>query len=163
MAVKRKNAPAFAQYASFKKRLLSYLADSFILAIASFIVFVLLAKIMYNTKNFKTVLRGSDESIAFFYVMLLLVSIIITGYFYYVLFECSKWMATPGKKIFHLQMINQDGHKLSVYGASVRYLYRYLSYVMLLSGFLFSLIHKRRMTLHDYIAGCVCVQKEKAI
>ena len=39
---------------------------------------------------------------------------------YFLLFECSKWQATPGKKLLKLKVINFDGSRLSLWRSCVR-------------------------------------------
>ncbi len=98
--------------------------------------------------------RESTKYIAgFIFVPLLAVG----GWLYAALSESSRYRATVGKRIMHLQVVNADGEKLNFGQASVRHVMKFLSLFTLGIGFLMAAFTKRRQALHDLPNECLVI------
>lgn len=89
-----------------------------------------------------------------------IVGSLIWGLLYYPVFESSFAMATPGKVVCGLKLLTEDGKKLSLKTALIRYFFRYVSCLFLCLGFFLNLFTKKRQTLHDMVSGTIVVLKD---
>lgn len=83
---------------------------------------------------------------------------IIAGWLYFAIQESSVHQGTIGKRIFKLQVIDTTGKRISFLRATFRYLAKYISYALLLVGFLMMLWDKYNRTLHDRLCNTLIVK-----
>jgi uncharacterized RDD family membrane protein YckC len=83
----------------------------------------------------------------------------IISWLYFALQESSGWMATFGKRLMGLAVQGVDGRQLSFSRASIRWLGRWASGLLLGLGYMLALFTDKRQTLHDLLAGTVVVQR----
>lgn len=83
----------------------------------------------------------------------------VVSWLYFATQESSGWMATLGKRAMGLAVQGVDGQQLSFLRASVRWVSRLASGLVLGFGYLLALFTDKRQTLHDLIAGTVVVQR----
>lgn len=76
---------------------------------------------------------------------------------YYGLCESSEAMASPGKRAMGLQVLSQDGERLSFGQALVRWLFQAVT-VITLFGLATIWFTDRRQTLHDILSRTVVVR-----
>lgn len=81
------------------------------------------------------------------------------GVAYFVLMESSEKQATIGKMVFGLKVIDQDGKRLNLSKALIRYLSKFVSAIILLIGFIMAGFDSKKQALHDKIAGTFVVYK----
>ncbi|MCA9092576.1 MAG: RDD family protein [Planctomycetaceae bacterium] len=81
--------------------------------------------------------------------------------FYDVWQESSEHQATMGKSWFGLKVIDSDGDRLTKSVAVARHLAKYLSILTLGIGFMLAGITKKKLALHDMIAGTQVVREHK--
>ncbi len=77
---------------------------------------------------------------------------------YYVYFETSNKQATIGKSVMNLKVIKQNGDKLNVPDAIIRYFSKILSTFIFLIGYLMVIFDDKKRALHDRIAGTFVVK-----
>lgn len=83
----------------------------------------------------------------------------VISWLYFAAQESSGWMATLGKRAMGLAVQGVDGQQLSFSRASIRWVGRWASGLVMGFGYLLALFTARRQTLHDLIAGTVVVQR----
>jgi uncharacterized RDD family membrane protein YckC/Tfp pilus assembly major pilin PilA len=72
--------------------------------------------------------------------------------------ECGPHRATPGKRAFHLQVLHADYlDRISFLRASARFAGRYLSFALLMVGYLMQPFNRRKRALHDFLTSTVVV------
>lgn len=82
----------------------------------------------------------------------------IANAFYYIGFEASHLMATPGKLIFGLEVTDKKGKRLSIPRAAFRLFAKFISAAILGIGFFLPLILSKEQTLHDIISGSMVIK-----
>lgn len=80
---------------------------------------------------------------------------------YYAVWESSKSQATPGKMLFGLVVTDTEGVQISFLKATGRTLGKYLSAVTLLIGFIMAAFTEKKQALHDILAGCLVLKRER--
>ncbi|MFC5271959.1 RDD family protein [Adhaeribacter terreus] len=80
---------------------------------------------------------------------------LIIHWLYYALMESSVRQGTLGKIAMQIRVTDLDGHRISFWQATLRYIGKFLSVGLFFGGFLVALFNHRHQTLHDIIAGCV--------
>ena len=80
---------------------------------------------------------------------------------YWPLFESSPWLATPGKRLCRLKVVDMAGNRISFGRAFLRNIAKVLSFLPLGFGFLLACLTIRSQTLHDKIAGTVVLKRER--
>ena len=81
----------------------------------------------------------------------------VGGWLYAALSESSRYRATIGKRIMHLQVVTADGEKLNFGQASVRHVMKFLSLFTAGIGFVMAGFTKRRQALHDLPNDCLVI------
>ena len=78
---------------------------------------------------------------------------------YYGLFESSKWQATPGKRALRLYVTDLQGHRLTLWHASLRYFGRWISSLTFSVGYLMAGFTQKKQALHDILARCLVLRR----
>jgi uncharacterized RDD family membrane protein YckC len=81
---------------------------------------------------------------------------------YFVLFECSRFRATPGKLICGIIVVDLNGNRISFWRATARHFAKLLSIATLAIGFMMAGWTHRKQALHDKIAGCLVLRRVEA-
>lgn len=127
-------------YAGFWKRLLAYIVDFFVMlpvfAIFGFIIGALIGPID----------DGSSRLLA-----------ILMVWPYYAFSESSSWQGTVGKKVLGLKVTDMNGNSITFGKASVRFLSKIISGLILGIGYFMAAFTARKQALHDIIADCLVV------
>jgi tetratricopeptide (TPR) repeat protein len=84
---------------------------------------------------------------------------ILIGWVYYASFEASYLQATLGKRAFGIVVTNYANHKISFKIASLRYLGKLLSGVVLCIGYTMAAFTTQKRTLHDILSQTLVVRK----
>ena len=77
---------------------------------------------------------------------------------WYILFECSKWQATPGKRILKLEVTDTDGRQISFGRSFTRYICKIISVFTLGIGFFMAGWTKQKQALHDKMVNTLVVK-----
>ena len=83
----------------------------------------------------------------------------VISWLYFASQESSGWMGTVGKRVMGLAVQGVDGRQLSFTQASIRWVGRLASGMVLGLGYVLAGFNERRQALHDLIAGTVVVQR----
>ncbi len=124
--------PEQPRYAGFWIRLLAYILDA-----------IVLGAITYPLIRVLSSMGIGDSSSN-------ILSIAIS-WMYFVVFESSEWMASPGKKVLGLIVTDEQGKKISIGRATRRYLAKIVSGLILGIGFIMVAFTARKQGLHDKI------------
>jgi uncharacterized RDD family membrane protein YckC len=91
-----------------------------------------------------------------FWHVVLLYSVIklVILFFYYTLFEASKWQATPGKRLSKIRVTGLDSERISFGKSSIRFFSKILS-TQFLIGYIMIFLTKHKQGLHDLIAKTI--------
>jgi uncharacterized RDD family membrane protein YckC len=82
--------------------------------------------------------------------------VIVIGFLYYALFECSKWQATPGKMALRLRVTREDGSRIGIGRSMGRNAIRLANAIIWVIPFIFYIAvawTRRKQGLHDMLAG----------
>ncbi|MDG2088075.1 MAG: RDD family protein [Arenicellaceae bacterium] len=82
------------------------------------------------------------------------------SYGFFVSFWC-KGGQTLGMKSWHLRLVDTDGNPVSFKAANIRYVSAILSWALLGIGYLWILVDKDNLTLHDKLSGTRIVVLKK--
>ncbi|MBQ3149827.1 MAG: RDD family protein [Clostridia bacterium] len=81
----------------------------------------------------------------------------VLGAVYYIICEGGAWHATLGKKAMGIMVVDANGVGIDYGQATIRYLCRIVSGLILGIGFLIALFNDQRQTLHDKLANTYVV------
>lgn len=143
-------------YASWE-RIIAFLIDMLILAVPIALLIIAaygiegLTKLAEEADSESTM---STEDIVFSLSMGLLQMA------YFVGFETSRMMGTPGKKAIGLIVTDSNGQRLTVWRSVLRYIGKFLNNFILYAGYLLILFTPRRQGVHDMLAGTVVVKED---
>jgi uncharacterized RDD family membrane protein YckC len=124
-------------YAGFWKRVAALLADSIILIILSIPV----------------ALISLVESL----ILISYICSVLLYWLYFSLFESSRWMATPGKKLLGIKVTDLSGNRISFGRATGRYFAKFFSAIILGIGYLMAAFTSKKQALHDIIADTLVI------
>ena len=116
-------------YAGFGKRLLAYLIDGVIIGLA-----------------------GGILAVFFGYYFYLIFGWLL-GALYFILMEGGTWQATLGKRAMGLIVTDMNGDPISYGTATLRYLGKFVSSLILGIGYLMAAFTENHQALHDKIAS----------
>jgi len=84
---------------------------------------------------------------------------LVAWWLYYVLFETSKWQATPGKRALGLKVTDVNGVHIRFGRATGRFFAKPLSGAILGIGFVMAAFTKHKQALHDLLAGTLVLKR----
>lgn len=125
---------AVTEYAGFWRRLVAALIDGIILSIPTFFM---------GSTSVARVLG------------------VIVYWLYGALMESSSRQATLGKMALGIIVTDMNGDRISFGRASGRHFAKFISYIILLIGFLMAGFTEKKQALHDMIAGCLVTKGSK--
>ncbi len=145
------------RYGGFWIRLVAYLIDGILNNIIGVIVGVVLGIIVgLSSTSAATELTPSNV------FMLRIISFILsifTTWLYFALFQSSKYMATPGKMLFGLIVVDKEYNRLSFAKATGRFFATLVSTIILFIGFIMAAFTNKKRALHDMMAGTYVIYK----
>jgi uncharacterized RDD family membrane protein YckC len=158
---------AHPAYAGFWLRAVAFLIDRFILScifgvIASFYSGVLM---VFPGPNTQPVLAPTQSALQ--RLLLSLPHLTPAGFLlmflmmwtYYAFFEASSWQATPGKRVLKLYVTDLTGRPITFWRASRRYLFRLISEMAFMVGYIFAGFTEKKQALHDILASCLVLRR----
>lgn len=165
------NAAALEDYAGFWKRLAAFIIDTIILnavvlntlfkvviafkVIDTFFGLSVAEAVMKQELASSTSLMGLFTASIHFYNSTLLYSTLTTviTWLYFATLESSAWQATIGKLALGVRVTDFKGARISFARGLGRYAAKFVSYIILLIGFLMIAFTARKQGLHDFMAG----------
>jgi uncharacterized RDD family membrane protein YckC len=151
-----------SKYAGFWVRFVAIFIDYLIIGIVSTLVLVPLLT--------ATGIAGSsadygnmDEEflagmIAAFSGTMALINMVV-NWLYFALMESSSWQATLGKRAVGVIVVNENGARISFLTATIRYVGKIVSGLILLIGYIMAAFTAKKQALHDMIASTYVVKK----
>ena len=133
-------------YAGFWQRFVAVLIDSSVISFAGAIIIAIIFFVSHS---------GASQS----FIPLVVGCI---GLLYQALLESSSWQGTIGKKLIGLVVTDINGNRISFLRALGRNLAKFVSYIILLIGFIMAAFTKKKQALHDMMAGTLVVKKQPA-
>jgi uncharacterized RDD family membrane protein YckC len=141
--------------AGFFSRMLAFLLDLFLLLFLGLMLGLVIFLVLHFF-NYRQILNaiqdllGLDNQFAQFFALISpILFLVVLVYFVF-------WWAlvgyTPGKALFGLQIVRQDGQPISVRRAIVRYLGYWVSAIPFFLGFIWVLIDRQHEAWHDKIS-----------
>lgn len=159
-------APAYAgttQYAGFWKRFLASLVDGLIIgAVWSVFYYGLMAAGVFSMPELV-----EEEDIGPYLTWTLQYTAISSGVMillqtaYFAIMESSSKQASLGKMVLGIIVTDADGKRISFGRAVGRNLGKIVSQTILFIGYLMIGFTEKKQGLHDMIAGCLVVEKQK--
>jgi len=141
--------------AGFWIRFLAAFIDGILTSIIAWIVAVLI-----NDQNYFNNLNFSSGNPSF-YTTSEVLSNLIYGVVFIIIFTASHFRGSPGKLICRIQVLNPDMTQISIPKSIGRYFARILSTIPLLIGFMMAGWNREKKALHDIIASTRVVYKQK--
>jgi uncharacterized RDD family membrane protein YckC len=144
-------------YGGFWIRALAYFIDGIINNVIGIAIGIFLGIFIGMGVN-----AASIEMTEFNEMLLRIISFIlslITTWLYFALFQSSKYMATPGKMIFGLIVVDKEYKRLSFAHATGRFFATLVSTITFLIGFIMAAFTNKKRALHDMIAGTYVIYK----
>lgn len=138
-------------HAGFWVRVLAYIIDTIILAVASGVLGAMLGISMPGLGNDLSDPTGGAN------LLMNLVSIII-GVAYFAGMESSTLQATLGKKALGLVVTDVSGNRITFMRGVGRYFAKILSAIILFIGFIMVAFTERKQGLHDILAGTLVLK-----
>lgn len=147
----REGAPAgFVSYGGFWIRFVATIIDGFLMTIGHFAILFLY--IAVTTPDF----AGGESEAASGWLMQ--VGQYLWSFGYETWFT-GKFGATPGKMAVGLKVVRSDGSRVTYLRALGRCFAKYLSYLLLLIGFIMVAFDEQKRGLHDYICDTRVIRK----
>lgn len=144
-------------YGGFWIRLVAYFIDGILNNIISFILSIILG-VAYGMTSGATSLDMTPDTIFKLRIMSFVLSI-FTTWFYFALFNSSKYMATPGKMLLGLIVVDKEYKRLSFAKATGRFFATFVSSIILFIGFFMAGFTNKKRALHDMMAGTYVIYK----
>ncbi|MCR9067108.1 MAG: RDD family protein [Cytophagales bacterium] len=156
------------QYAGFWMRFVAVIIDGIILSILqNLIIIPILGAVGFSalaSNGFDPSMMSEQDMMAALPAIISAAStaIMVSGIIsilYYTLMESSKSQATLGKMALGLKVTNENGEPLSFAKCLIRQIGKYVSYFILLIGFIMAGFTAKKQALHDMMAGALVVKK----
>ena len=161
------NNPVYAHFARrFAAGVIDKMITTPVAAIAWYLMFqiliVIFESVVRSLINIGLIRGSMNEAHLYLFHLLSFVSFnIIAGFLYYSVMISSKFKGTVGNMILKTSVVNAEGTRVSYADAVIRYLYSFLSAVLLYTGYLMLIKSPRKQALHDAIADTYVVRRSQ--
>ncbi|MDO1530341.1 RDD family protein [Fulvimonas sp. R45] len=155
------NTAALEDYAGFWKRLAAFIIDTILLYVVFRFIGMLFgfnaieeaaqAAMKQEMLNGVSFMHAWQHTQATLWPYNLINTVL--GWLYFAICESSAWQATVGKLALGIRVTDMQGSRISFLRAVGRYAAKFLSYIILLIGFLMVAFTRRKQGLHDLVAG----------
>ena len=146
-------------YAGFWRRFAAACIDAIVTAVGSVLfgvpVLVLMMLVVIAEDEepdpvaLTAVFEGAAQLLALFF-----------SWMYFALMESSPLQATLGKLALRMRVTDLAGDRVGFEKATWRFFGKFVSALLLLGGFVMTAFSARRQALHDWMAGCLVVNRE---
>jgi uncharacterized RDD family membrane protein YckC len=155
--------PFIPAYAGFWVRFIAYLIDGFVLGIATMVVmiplfFVMILAVPIDSGSSDSSNAGFGAAFCCIYCLTMIVTLVGT-WLYFAWFESSKYMGTPGKILLGLAVTDENGNRISLRKATLRYVSKLLTNVVFWIGFIAIAFSSKKQGLYDMIAHTYVIKK----
>jgi len=151
--------PAVA-YAGFWLRFVAFIIDQLLLYFVAMILFLPFAASMGMRGMMMGRPRDLQALFPMIHAMLRLALLrIVLHWLYYSLLESSAWQATLGKKALGLEVTDLDGNRIGFGRATGRFFAKFISWIILLIGYIMAGFTEKKQALHDILAGTLVIRK----
>jgi len=159
VAVAAPAVPLRTAYAGFWLRFVAWIIDMLILSAVGLIVLVPLVFTLFHGMSYEGPMRwpmGWPMAPPFFWYW----PLNLIGYWlYFALFESSTWQATPGKRVLGLFVTDMQGRPISFARATGRFFGKFLSWAILMIGYIMAGFTAKKQALHDILADCLVLRR----
>lgn len=138
------------QLASNFHRFISFLIDEFLITILFWIIFY--DDLREISQNSALISDFVKDKIYYYYALMTM----------YQIFFIHKYSTTLGKMALKLEIIAENGEKISALQIWLRSFVRLISGNFLYLGFVLALFTQKRQTLHDYFAKTIIIRRDDA-
>ena len=138
------------QLATNFHRLISFLIDEFLITILFWIIFY--DDLREISQNSALISDFVKDKIYYYYALMTM----------YQIFFIHKYGTTLGKMALKLEIIAENGEKISASQIWLRSFVRLISGNFLYLGFVLALFTQKRQTLHDYFAKTIIIRRDDA-
>ena len=138
------------QLASNFHRFISFLIDEFLITILFWIIFY--DDLREISQNSALISDFVKDKIYYYYALVTV----------YQIFFIHKYSTTLGKMALKLEIIAENGEKISASQIWLRSFVRLISGNFLYLGFVLALFTQKRQTLHDYFAKTIIIRRDDA-
>jgi uncharacterized RDD family membrane protein YckC len=145
-------------YAGFWIRLLAYLLDSVVCFLGAAIIGAPVFLLLRGPLNAASAGDTGAQMALLTGLIFVGIASVVGTWFYFSLFECSSWQATPGKRMLGLRVTDLEGGRISFGRASGRYWAKILSGIAYI-GFIMIAFMDKKQGLHDLAAGTLVMRK----
>jgi len=140
-------------YATFSTRALAFTIDQMLL-------FVIMTGVMFPA----SILFGLGQMAAWPFATIMLVPStqalwLVVSWIYFAMQEASHYRATFGKRICGLYVCDMQGNRITLTRATVRFFSKFVSYAIMLIGFIMAAFTERHQALHDIMAETLVLKK----
>ncbi|HMR82208.1 MAG TPA: RDD family protein [Niabella sp.] len=145
-------------YAGFWERFAAVIIDGIILWIIGYFIGMIMGTpsseeilAMSQSEGFSSTMRAtyfSGSNMASLVVQWLYSALMVSG----------PWQATLGKRAVGIKVTGMNGERISFLNATGRFLATFLSFIIVLIGYLMMLWDDKKQTLHDKLAGTLVVK-----
>lgn len=147
------------KFASHGTRLVAYIIDSLIVALAYIVIFVVATFFAVAASRAADVSRPSPAVAALFGVLVLVTIVVALAYFP---FFWARSGQTPGMRPFGLYVVrDSDGGRISAGQAVLRLIGLMIGAIPIYLGYIWIFIDSRRRGWHDLIAGTVMIERKR--
>jgi len=151
-------------YAGFWLRLVAFIMDFFVAgAVAIPIALIGAVPLIFFSAAAESDPNEVMKVMSTAYTAVYVFAIFSASWFYFIVFECSKLQATPGKLVLGLRVTDEHGQRITFLRSVSRTLGKILSAVPLCIGFVLAGLTPRKQSLHDLIAGCMVVRAQSQL
>lgn len=130
-----------AIYASFWERFAASFLDGLIIGIPQFLIYYLIDGSFLNASYTSRIIG------------------LILAWMYAAALESGPHQATFGKRAMNIKVTNMQGERISFGQATGRHFGKWISFIIILIGYLMMLWDDKKQTLHDKMAGTLVVSK----
>ena len=138
------------QLASNFHRFISFLIDEFLITILFWIIFY--DDLREISQNSALISDFVKDKIYYYYALMTM----------YQIFFIHKYSTTLGKMALKLEIIAENGEKISASQIWLRSFVRLISGNFLYLGFVLALFTQKRQTLHEYFAKTIIIRRDDA-
>ncbi|MGK7396218.1 MAG: RDD family protein [Candidatus Cyclobacteriaceae bacterium M3_2C_046] len=155
-----------ANYAGFFIRFIAFIIDNIILGVVYFIVITPIIGVLgLGVSASGANLDNMDEAGAMALMGTImgasmgiyLISMVV-GWIYFAAMESSSKQATLGKMVVGIKVTGMNGEQLSFGKATIRYIGKVISGMIMLIGYIIAAFTEKKQALHDFIASTVVIK-----
>lgn len=146
------------KYASFWLRFLAFVIDMLIVLVIQLVLLIPFIGIIGYEMSY-TGLGDISEGTILTLGFGLYLTFMLISWLYFALFHASSTHATIGKMIVGIKICHAHSRDLSFSRTSLRYVSKYMSFAILLIGFVIAAFTPKRQALHDFIANTIVIKK----